>query len=311
MGALIPLESGAKLPAYLQNAEALKAINADVLNGSASFFTLSIKSKVFTLVKGKERKTLMRLVDGVEEPKTSLVLGVIRANNKSRQYYSKGYAGEDSEGQRPDCYSHDGITPSNFSPNKQCTKCAICPQAAWGSRVARPGEEGGEGTACSPRVRLAVFDPENPDVEMLFNIPVGSRKAYADEIAKFAENRGIPYNALAMRVSFDHAAAGVKLVFKPAGLLDDAQYATVTAKYDSPEVLEILGLKESAPPVAAAPEVPAASMPEVEKVLATPPTAAPAAKKATAQPAKLAADAGDLLGGLDALLGKKDDAPAA
>ena len=106
------------------------------------------------------------------------------------------------------------------------------------------------------------------------------------------------------------AAAGVKLVFKPAGLLSDEQYAHVSAMYESDEVKEILGLTERTP--APAPDVPAPEAPkasatlnEMDEVLSAP-APAPAAKKAKA-PAP--APAGDLVDSLDALLsGAKDDA---
>lgn len=302
MGALIPLDGGAiTLPDYLKTADAA-AINADVAGGGVSYMSLSIKGKVFSLVKSGERKPLMIQVGDEMVARPSITLGQIRVNNKSRQFYAKGFQ-EGEDGQRPDCYSMDGVAPSPNSPNKQASKCAGCKQAAWGSRMARPGEEGGDGTACSPRTRIAVFDIENPDTPMLLSVPVGSRKAYGEDIAKFAANRGIPYNALALKLSFDQTVSAPKLVFKPAGLLDNAQYVKVQSLYDSPEVLEILGLTEVAAPTDAL--APAVSMPEVEQALAAAP---PAAKKATAQPAKLAADAaGDLLGGLDALLSKKDD----
>lgn len=317
MGAIISLESGA-LPAYLQNKEAFKDLNADVLNGGISYPYLSIKGKTFTVVKNKEKKLLTINVQGEDIPRPSLTVGVIRANTKSRQYYAAGYSESTSEGQPPDCYSMDGVAPSPHAKNKQAAKCALCKQAAWGSRVARPGEEGGEGTACSPRTRLAIFDPEAPEiVPMMLSVPVASRKGYTEEVAKFAENRSIPYNALAVKLSFDNSVAGVKLLFKPAGLMSDPQYAKIMELYDSAEVKEILGLTETAPPVAEpaaapAPAPAAVSQAELDKIIGATMTAAP--KPATPAPAAaapavvVAESAGDLLGSLDALLGKKDDA---
>lgn len=310
MGAIISLESGA-LPAYLQNKEAFKELNADVLNGGINYPYLSIKGKVFTAVKNKEKKLLTIKVDGEDIARPSLVVGVIRANTKSRQYYASGYSESTSEGQPPDCYSMDGVAPSVHAKKKQCAKCALCPQAAWGSRVARPGEEGGEGTACSPRTRLAIFDPEAEELTpMLLNVPVASRKGYTEEVAKFAENRSIPYNALAVKLSFDNSVAGVKLLFKPAGLMSDAQYAKIMELYDSPEVKEILGLTETAPP-AAEPPAPAATQPavtsqELDKILGKVAAPAPAPAPAPAAPVVVESAQG-LMSSLDALLSKKDD----
>ena len=60
MSNIIPLSNGAKLPAYLANRANLVGINADVARSGAAFPVLSIKGKVFTIVKDGERTVMTR-----------------------------------------------------------------------------------------------------------------------------------------------------------------------------------------------------------------------------------------------------------
>ncbi len=335
--AIVPL-SGGNLPAYLKNREGRPSVNQDVAQG-AQFPTLSIKGKVFTLVKDNERKVLTRTIDGEEEPAPSVNLAVIRANTKSRVLYLQDYVEGDSDGARPVCSSNDGIAPLPNSPEPQSKKCAVCPHAAWGTG------RNGEGTKCTVNTRLAVADPDKLDLQFLLRVPAGSRKNFADAV-KAADTRGIPYNALVMKVGFDPAAPSPKLTFKPIGLLSDAAYEKVGELYPSEIVMDIVGLGRQAEALAA-PAAPAggvdtseldaaiaakavtkaaAAKPAPKKVEAkvdmeelgalveevapvkAKPVAAPAPAPARAPaPAPAASGMEDLLGDLDMLLGSSDD----
>lgn len=252
MSSIIPFNAGANLPAYLRNKTVNTSINKDVARG-ASFPTLSIKGKVFTLVKDNERKVLMR-PDDEDEILQNINLSVLRANTKSRVYYAKSYSEEDSQGARPTCHSSDGVAPAADSEVMQSKKCAICPHAVWGSKVAEDGTAG-KGTSCSVNTRLAVADPDKLDQPLLLRVPAGSRKNFADAV-KAAETRGIPYNALVMKVGFDPTAPSPKLTFKLTGLLDDEAYAKASLLYESEIVREIVSLNsgehEAPEPVAGA-----------------------------------------------------------
>lgn len=154
MSNIIPFEAGAKLPAYLANKTALSAINRDVVSAGATFPVLSIKGKVFTLVKDGEKKVLTR-PDEPDEVLQNISLSVIRANTKSRVFYAKAYTEGESDGAKPSCFSNDGVAPSADASEPQSKKCQICPRAVWG------GKEGGKGTECSTNTRLAVADPQH------------------------------------------------------------------------------------------------------------------------------------------------------
>lgn len=239
MSAIVPLTSS-NLPAYLRTKNPINAaINSEIVSTGATFPVISIKGKVFTLVKNGERKVLTR-PDDPEEVLQSLKLSVVRANTKSRVYYAHEYVeGAEGDAARPDCYTNDGISPAADARNPQSGKCATCPHAVWGTG------NNGKGTACTVNTRLAVIDPDQygtDDAEQyLLRVPAGSRANFAS-VVKAADNRGIPYNALVMRVGFDREAPSPKLTFKIEGLLSDEAYAHAGAAYDGDEAKSIVGL---------------------------------------------------------------------
>ena len=324
MSAIVPFVAGAKLPAYLSDRAALSAINDEIVT-HAGFPVLSIKGKVFTLVKDGERKVLTR-EDDPDEILQSLTVAVARANTNSRVFYAKAYSEDDAEAAKPDCTSNDGVAPSADARTPQAKKCAVCPHAVWGT-----GKEG-KGTACAVNTRLAIVDPESTEAPepYLLRVPAGSKANFA-EIVKVAKKRGVPYNSLALKISFDPTAPAPKLMFKLVGFVSDDVYAKINALYADETVLGIVGLgapraalpaPEEAPTVTeadldAALQAKAAKVTKaaVEKAAAPDPTPAPTEAPNAAKPAKAAkpapapADASmdNLLGDLDNLLGATDD----
>ncbi len=266
MSAIVALNSAAKLPAYLQNRAVLSAINSDVISGGPGFPVLSIKGKVFTLVKDGERKVLTR-PDDPDEVLQSINLTVARANTKSRVFYAKAYVeGSEGETTKPDCYSNDGVAPAADARSPQAKKCQLCPHSVWESKR-NPDGSAAKGTACTVNTRLAVVDPDHilgvEKVEpYLLRVPAGSRSNFAD-VVKTAEARGIPYNALALKVGFDKEAPSPKLTFKLVGLLDDAAYNAISALYEDDTVKSIVGLAPVAAP-AANEETPAHTVTEAD-----------------------------------------------
>ena len=323
MSAIVPFVAGAKLPAYLSDRA---AINDEIVT-HAGFPVLSIKGKVFTLVKDGERKVLTR-EDDPDEILQSLTVAVARVNTNSRVFYAKAYSEDDAEAAKPDCMSNDGVAPSADARTPQAKKCAVCPHAVWGT-----GKEG-KGTACAVNTRLAIVDPESTEAPepYLLRVPAGSKANFA-EIVKVAKKRGVPYNSLALKISFDPTAPAPKLMFKLVGFVSDDVYAKINALYADETVLDIVGLgaaratlpaPEEAPTVTeadldAALQAKAAKVTKaaVDKAAAVDPAPAPApaetpkpakpVKAAKAEPA--AADVGmdNLLGDLDNLLGATDD----
>ena len=330
MTAIIPFEF--KAPAVALNRRRENSINRDAMLGVAGFPVLSIKGKVFTLVKDSERKVLTRVIDGEEEPISAISLAVVRANIKARVYYDKGYVEGESDGAKPKCFSNDGIAPdpSVAVADRQAAKCQMCPHAVWGTKVSRDGQEA-KGTACSPNIRLAVADPNAPDTVFLLRVPPASRTNFSDAV-KLADAHDKDYNQVVFRVAFDKDAPSPKLTFRPTGILSDATAAAVAAKWEDPTVLDIVGTvgKETPALPAPAPAAPpplapaededdAPALGAAAEEPAPAPAPAPAARKTTrkATPAPAPAPApaaddedeggGDLLSSLSALLNSKDD----
>lgn len=349
MSAIIPFGQGTVAPAYLTNRKALASINQDVVSNGLGYPVLSIKGKVFTLVKDREKKVLTRPnPDDPDEQEAiqSLTITVVRANSKSRVFYAKAYQeGAEGEAARPDCYSPDGVAPGPDARNPQAKKCQACQHAVWGSKVSTDGQGSGKGTACSVNTRIAIVDPtklgdENPE-SYLLRVPAGSRSNFAD-LVKTADARGIPYNALAVKIAFDKEAPSPKLTFRPTGLLSDEAYDKIQKMFDSDVTKAMVGLIELKQEEHDEPEQKALPKPEEDSMdAAFDALTKPAAKakpdpvsaddlgaalgetkktttrkpKAEAAPAPAPAPTApvvnttddDLLGGLDSLLGGLDD----
>jgi hypothetical protein len=310
-----------------------KSINAEALTGAGGGFpVISIKGKVFALVRGDERTVVTRVVDGEVEPAPALNLVVVRANPKARVFYAKAYAEGDSEGAKPTCFSQDGQRPDATVEHPQAQACQACPHAAWGSKVS-PDGQGGKGTACTVNTRLAVVDPKAPEMQpMLLRVPAGSRANFNDAV-KTVDSHGRDYNEVVMRVSFDQEAPSPRLVFKPTGIVADVTYDLIKGMYDTDSVREIVGVatvpmaNEVRAEQVAARAIQQARAPvvveaEVAAALAAPaptPTPAPApapapkaaekAPKAAAKPtaAKPTPEAAGLMAELSGLLGATDD----
>ena len=235
---IIPFDGSKNLPSFLKQVN-IADLNADLTSHAGGGFpVISIKGKAFAVVRDGER-TLLRNPKDPESAATSLDVVLLKVNKgTSKVFYLKGYDKDTSEGQKPDCYSADGIAPAADADNPQAKKCATCPHNQWGSRVSEKGAT--KGKACSDTVRMAVAPAGQPNDPMLLRVPPASIKAlgeYGQSLAK----RGVGYNMVVTKVAFDMEAESPKLTFKPVGLLDDAGWAQVQETIASDVVASILG----------------------------------------------------------------------
>lgn len=230
-------------------------VNKDIVV-AAQYPTMSIKGKVWTLVKDAERRTLTKVVDGEEEVVQAITVAMLRINLGAKVYYAKKFDNDDSEGARPDCHTMDGVAPSPNSPNKQANKCAICPHNQWGSRVSDDGVS--KGKACSDHARVAIADPNALDKAMLLRVPPASLKPLKDAL-KMMKTRDLQYNEGVYRISFDKDAASPKLVIKPIGLLADGAYDKAVELFDGELCRAIVGIDEVEAAAAAAAPAPKAA----------------------------------------------------
>jgi len=247
---IIPFDSGSNLPSFLKKVD-IAALNADLTaHAGGGFPVISIKGKVFAVVRDGDREIQMNPKD-LDSAATSLNVVLLKANKgTSKVFYLKGYDKDTSEGQKPDCYSSDGIEPAADAQNKQAKKCATCAHNQWGSRISEKGAT--KGKACSDTVRMAVAPAGQINDAMLLRVPPASIKALG-EYGQMLAKRGVGYNMVVTKVGFDLQAESPKLTFSPVGLLDDDGFAEVQAIAASDVVSSILGSSPMA--VEAAPEV--------------------------------------------------------
>jgi hypothetical protein len=265
---ILPFE-GKALPAYLKNVNR-EALNDELVSSGAGFPVISIKGKTFAIVRGGEREILPNPKDP-DSPATSIDVVILKANKGvSKIYYPKRY--EEGDDSKPTCYSLDGITPEADAPELQSPKCATCRHNEWGSRITEAGKKG---KACQDGKRLAVTTPDQLNEPYLIRVPPASL-APLTEYAQFLAKRGVKYNMVVTKITFDADAATPKLMFKAVGLLDENSYAQVQEALKMDVVDMIVGAIKGANGFEEAP-APAVAAPAAATPAAATPAAAPAA----------------------------------
>jgi hypothetical protein len=314
----------AKLPAHIANLFGGNGAS-DLSGGVGSGFPiLSIKGKVWKVVRGKDGGQIVTNEDG--DPRSSIEVVILKANpHLSKVYYAKGYV--EGSDEKPSCYSNDGIAPAADAVEPQSKKCATCKWNQWGSKIT---ESGSKAKACSDSRRIAVAPVGQINDPMLLRVPAASLKPLAEYGQMFAK-KGVPYQAVVTKMSFVAEAASPILAFKYVNFLDADQAAQVREAMESDTVAQIIGVAEGGndfhdevetPKVEAKPSplptstsAPMAAAPAVKKPSKAavteddiPDDIVKAEPKATAKPApKVAKDADDLESALDAVLGDSDD----
>ena len=235
---IIPFDSGSNLPAFLKKVD-VAALNSDLTaHAGGGFPVISIKGKVFAVVRDGDREIQMNPKDP-DSAATSLNVVLLKANKgTSKVFYLKGYDKDSSEGQKPDCYSNDGVEPAADAQNKQAKKCATCAHNQWGSRVSEKGAT--KGKACADAVRMAVAPAGQINDAMLLRVPPASIKALG-EYGQMLAKRGVGYNMVVTKIGFDLQAESPKLTFSAVGLLDDEGFSEVQEIAASDVVSNILG----------------------------------------------------------------------
>ena len=232
---IVPFSSST-LPAHIARLFAAGSAEDLTAGTGGGFPVISIKGKVFHIVRGDER-TLVTKPDADDEPAGSLEVVLIKANaHLSKTYYSRGF--EEGTVDKPDCYSNDGVSPAVDAQRPQSKKCATCPHAQWGSRVS---DNGSKGKACSDVRRVAIAAAGQLNDPMLLRVPPASLKTLG-EYGAMLNKRGVPYQAVVTRVGFDYSVAHPALTFKPIGFLDEAGLQQVADTAADTTVQQILGL---------------------------------------------------------------------
>lgn len=276
---IVTLETSV-IPAYLQKRTAPVVSDFAANVGSGGFPVLSIKGKVFTLVKKQERTVLCR-PDDPEEAATFLEVVFLRANpNLSKIYYAAAYDEGATVG-KPDCYSNDGTKPAADAATPQCKTCAACAHNVWGTG------QNGKGFKCQSSRRVAIAAPDQLNEPMLLRIPPATLTPLAD-YAKALVNRGVDLPYVVTKIRFDREEATPKLTFQFVRFLSEeaAAEAQVQAKSTLVETIIGVGAGANTAPVEPAHEpakalkAPVVDDAELDKAL-TPPKAKVAEKAAT------------------------------
>lgn len=236
MSNVIPFES-AKLPAYLSKVD-ITQLNSDLTaHASAGFPVISIKGKVFAVVRDGERTVLTKDIDGEKIPAPSIDVVLMKANKgTSKVFYAKGYT-EGAEGVKPDCFSSTGDKPDPSIEKPQAKSCATCPHNQWGSKI---GDNGSKGKACQDSVRMAIATPDMLNDPYLLRVPPASIRSLG-EYGDMLKKRGVGYNMVVTKIGFDMEAPTPKLTFKPVGFLDEAAFGQVQETLKLDVVKNILG----------------------------------------------------------------------
>lgn len=257
MSNLIPFESG-KLPAYLKSVD-VAVLNTDLTaHAGASFPVISIKGKTFALVKDGERNIIPNPKDP-ESAATYIDMVIVKANKAtSKIYYAKQYV--EGSDDKPDCYSTDGVAPAADAANPQSPKCAVCKHNQWGSRIS---DNGTKGKACSDSARLAVARADQLNEPFLLRVPPASLRNLSD-YGQLLGKRGVGYDMLVTRISFDQDAATPRLKFAPVAFLAEGDYNTVKVVAAMDLVQSIIGaqpfISEPAPALTAPASEPASKV---------------------------------------------------
>jgi hypothetical protein len=263
-------------PALFTNRKSL--LNAAAQAGvQASFAVIGYKGRNWRIKYRGEENMVM---DARNVPIPSLdviIVGIARA--VAKQWYGQKYT--EGSDDAPDCFSVDGVAPDVSSTKPQCSTCAVCPHAQWGSRITDDGRKGKE---CQDNRRIAVvplLDPENETYggPMMLRIPAMSLNPLAI-YTQMLDRKGAAVELVATRLGFNYDVSYPLITFEAVSWLSDEQ-ALLSVGPDgnsgicgSEQVARILGLVNGAPAPVAEQGIPG-----------MPPNVVPMPRPAVAQPA--------------------------
>jgi hypothetical protein len=245
----VTLFNAGQVPDFVKRRGGLSDVAKSLAAGGGSAGKrISIKGGVFRLISGGKE------VAAIEERHLDVVI-VNAAPTVNRVFYMKKFD-KDAQGQAPDCWSADGVTPSPDSESKQASSCNECPQNIAGSG-------NGNSRACRYQQRLAVVLANDVSGDVLqLALPATSifgkengdsrpLKAYATWLT--AQN--VDPTDVVTRMKFDTTSESPKLFFKAMRYLTDAEHDDCQKQAKSDDALKAITMTVSkmdkAPQVAA------------------------------------------------------------
>jgi hypothetical protein len=211
---------------------------------------LSIKGGVFRKMSGGKE------VGSIEDRHMNIIF-VKMAHAASRQCYEGTYV--EGQASSPVCWSNDSVKPDADVEQPYAPTCDVCPNSAKGSN------DSGVGAKCKLSWRTAVVLPQDPSGDVLeFVIPAASsfgkeengRWPFKSYVSMLASNN-IAAGRVVTKVQFDTKVQFPKVLFSPAGAVDQGEYDTITrqGKSQAAESAVKLSIYKKKEDSEAAPEV--------------------------------------------------------
>lgn len=167
-------------------------------------------------IKGSRFRLQSIAGDEVVVPQMFLDVIIVDQNphGLSKIFYAKKWDASTPDGLAPDCFSDNGVGPSDKAASPQHSNCAQCPNNVWGSKVNETS--GKQSKACGDVKKLAVLIAANPTGPVFeLRVPGDSLKGLA-AYATGLEKHGVPFSTVITRLTFDTNVSHQRLVFNPA-----------------------------------------------------------------------------------------------
>lgn len=214
------IPEASEIPSYALNKELAKQMNEDAAAGISTGGSSRIKlsGKQFVLVDGNGNERTIKAGELFMAPDGNAYLPavVLRAKKEIQKSWYAGAFNPNEEGQSPDCFSNDGLTPESSAPMKQCDSCAACPQNAYGSGKDQAGNAT-RGKACSDNKILAVFCMSSV---YKLKLPPASLKNFGMFVKELTA-RGIPVGNVKVLLGFAETATFPVITFKFGGFVPE------------------------------------------------------------------------------------------
>ena len=206
------------------------AINKSMASNSISLTPMiKLDGKTFILVHNGEKEQLGLFINGI----------IVGDSPESRRYYKAEYTGSDEDAKAPDCASINGLIPDKAIAQPVCESCAVCPNAAYGSKINARGKKT---CACTKYKRLVIYIPPKNDSAPKFfrlDVPLMSLKSCAEySAALFAKD--VPVSAVITRFAFDTKETYPRLTFDAMQVFTLEQFANIRVILKDPEIQKIL-----------------------------------------------------------------------
>jgi len=213
-----------EIATILSNAAAVVQTGLDedtaAIAGSIGSKRISIAGGTFRMmVNGKEQAAI--------EDRHMNVVFVKMAHDPSRTWYAQAY--KEGEKVSPACWSQDSKTPHPDVKEPPAKSCSDCPNSIKGSG------QGGIGTACRLSWRTAVALPQQLDGPV-YQLVLPATSVFGDEdngrwpfrtYVQMLASHNVSAGAVITKMQFDTKAKVPRVLFSPAGAVDQEQMEVV------------------------------------------------------------------------------------